>query len=831
MNLSKVYYIIFSIVSIGLIVFSNIYQKNNYEISKCRMTYMYPSFYPIDVPSVPKVLQRYKLYLYRDGRFDSEEKLNGTPLLFIPGNRGSYGQARSLGGVLQEIAFERGQTEKRYDIFSADLNEEFTAFSTQSLEDQAKFINHCIQTILDLYRSTQLNPKPESVVIVAHSMGGVVIKRSAMLPNYLPGSVNTIITLATPHEISRVPFDSSMIRLYQEVNSFWKYSRYTSISPITDTILINISGGVQDLLISDRFAQMESGIEWKGMHLFSSQVQNTWTSTDHLCILWCNQLVIQLANALTDIHRPHFRGRTILNSFDRIRAINSTLLYENVADITPSNSFHTPILDMNFSFKKQQMPKELRLKATKPIALTSNHKFKIFTCKEAHDCNVLHTSKLMAIPATNDKEFYGVSNYFTMNIPKLENGEQDLILVSDSLPQEDSFLYSRELPEKLPSFEFSLLDLIIGANLTLDDNFHTQTLIKLPYSSFFTYSIKFSQPDIILRLHSNQIQETKFIVRESHALLKPFISYTKSMRSLFFENSMIIEADFWNTSYQTSGRSSISIKLNWLHTLGSLGSIYEMGIMYFPILLLTLVHLRQVQILNRINIYYDLEQVLKRILKRSSILHTAIFFISLSQFFIPVQIFFIPIQGFVQVIEAFNSIQGFFRITGIFTLSGKMWYSPSIHPNYWMPFYCLYSILTPHLLFIIGIGLTWILYWVSTLAKFILKLVLYPFHLLLKSKIIQIVNSVLIIVLLIAGFSPQLLTFIMYLLAFTSTISNENHSKLFEPIRTVILFTILVLTPSATTNIWNLVKMGEIWSESGFDSITNTLFLVAYNTF
>jgi pimeloyl-ACP methyl ester carboxylesterase len=812
MSLNKIYYTIFSIVSIGLIVFSTIYQKNNYEVSKCRMTYMYPSFYPINVPSVPTVLQRYKLYLYRDGRFDNEEKLNGTPLLFIPGNRGSYGQARSLGGVLQEIAFERGQTEKRYDIFSADLNEEFTAFSTQSLEDQAKFINHCIQTILDLYGSTQFNPKPKSVVIVAHSMGGVVIKRSAMLPNYLPDSVNTIITLATPHEISRVPLDSSMIQLYKEVNSFWKYEKYSFGSPIFDIVLINISGGVQDLLISDRFAQMSPYSTGNGMHLFSTQVQNTWTSTDHLCILWCNQLVIQLANALTDVHRPHLSGRTIPNSFDRISTISSTLLYENFPDIAPSNTIHTPILDMNFSFKKQQMPKELRLKATKPIALTSNEKFKVFTCKEAQDCNVLQTSKLKAIPVTKDKEFYGINNYFTMNIPKLEDEEQDLVLVSDSPSQEDSFLYSREVPEKLPTFRFSLLDLIIGTNLTLDDSFHTQILIKLPYSSFFTYSIKFSQPDIILRLHSAQTQETKFIVKENHALLKPFIPYTIK-QNFFIENSIKIEADFWNTSYQTEKRSSVNIKLNWLHTLGSLGSIYEMGIMYFPILLLTLVHLRQAQILNSINIYYGLEQVLKRILKRSSILHAAILLISLSQLFIPARVFFIPIKAFA-------------KITHLSILSSSIWHLEHTRPNYWIPFYCLYSTITPHLLLTIGIGLTWILYWVSTLVKFILKLALYPFHLLLKSQITQIVNSILIIILLIAGFSPQLLTFIMYLLAFTSTISNENHSKLFEPIRTVIFFTIIALTPSAATNIWNLVKMGEIWSESGFNSIINTITLV-----
>lgn len=65
----------------------------------CIMTYMYPQYIPISSSeSVAPV--KYGLYLYHEGwkRIDFKEhlkKLNGVPVLFIPGNRGSYKQARS----------------------------------------------------------------------------------------------------------------------------------------------------------------------------------------------------------------------------------------------------------------------------------------------------------------------------------------------------------------------------------------------------------------------------------------------------------------------------------------------------------------------------------------------------------------------------------------------------------------------------------------------------------------------------------------------------------------------------------------------------------------
>lgn len=66
----------------------------------CIMTYMYPTYIPISSPANVSS-DKYGLFLYHEGwkKIDFAEhikKLDGVPVLFIPGNGGSYKQARSL---------------------------------------------------------------------------------------------------------------------------------------------------------------------------------------------------------------------------------------------------------------------------------------------------------------------------------------------------------------------------------------------------------------------------------------------------------------------------------------------------------------------------------------------------------------------------------------------------------------------------------------------------------------------------------------------------------------------------------------------------------------
>lgn len=66
----------------------------------CVMTYMYPTYIPISTTEGVSSA-KYGLYLYHEGwkKIDFKEhlkQLNGVPVLFIPGNGGSFKQAGLL---------------------------------------------------------------------------------------------------------------------------------------------------------------------------------------------------------------------------------------------------------------------------------------------------------------------------------------------------------------------------------------------------------------------------------------------------------------------------------------------------------------------------------------------------------------------------------------------------------------------------------------------------------------------------------------------------------------------------------------------------------------
>ena len=88
-------------------------------------------------------------------------QVKGVPVLFIPGNAGSYKQVRPIAAeaayyfhdVLQhdEYALRRGK--RALDFFSVDFNEDITAFHGQTLLDQAEYLNEAVAYILALYHN------------------------------------------------------------------------------------------------------------------------------------------------------------------------------------------------------------------------------------------------------------------------------------------------------------------------------------------------------------------------------------------------------------------------------------------------------------------------------------------------------------------------------------------------------------------------------------------------------------------------------------------------------------------------------------------------------
>lgn len=246
-------------------------------------------------------------------------------MLFIPGNAGSYRQARSLASETVQYYYNTVQHDKEalkagatsIDFFSVDFNEDFTAFHGQTLLDQADYLNDAVAYILSLYHDPRRSqrdpglPDPSSVILIGHSMGGVAARTMLTMPNYQSNSVNTIITMSAPHARPPVSVDAELVRTYQRINTYWReaYSqKWASDNPLWHVTLISIAGGSLDTTVPSDFASLTSLVpRTHGFTVFTSSIPGMWTGADHNQATWCAQLVRPIARSIfgaLDVHRP-----------------------------------------------------------------------------------------------------------------------------------------------------------------------------------------------------------------------------------------------------------------------------------------------------------------------------------------------------------------------------------------------------------------------------------------------------------------------------------------------------------------------------------------------
>ncbi|PKK79545.1 PGAP1-domain-containing protein [Rhizophagus irregularis] len=320
---------VLTIILVGMIMDS--FFNRQKDSKGCHVSRMYPWFIKHDNfdSEQSKFAGKYGLYLYRDRVYDSNDQPTGIPALFIPGNAGSYKQVRSIASETSIIFSEIVSRDQRslemgvraLDFFTVDFNEEFSALHGHSLNEQAEYLNDAIRYILSLYPSTRkiLNtnsphPDPTSVIIVGHSMGGVVARTLFTMPNYQPGSINTILTFATPHVLPPAPFDWQISKIYTDINEFWRngYSQSaTSENSLAEVTLISIAGGNLDTVVCSDSANINSIVPAShGFTVFTTSIPNVWTSMDHQAILWCEQLVKVVATSLLSIVDIRRSGQT-----------------------------------------------------------------------------------------------------------------------------------------------------------------------------------------------------------------------------------------------------------------------------------------------------------------------------------------------------------------------------------------------------------------------------------------------------------------------------------------------------------------------------------------
>lgn len=333
---------IFAIVLLTTILHS--FFTRQQDPKGCAMSYMRPAFarYSDFDTEHTRFATKYSLYLYREGGIDEDTRVKGIPVLFIPGNAGSYKQVRPIAAeaahyfqdVLRTDAAATADGKAPLDFFSVDFNEDITAFHGQTMLDQAEYLNEAIAFILALYHNPSRSlrepgiPEPKSVIILGHSMGGVVARTMLRMPNYQEHTVNTIVTLSAPHARAPVTFDADMVAAYNDINTYWRHSylQPPSKNPLADVTLVSVAGGGLDTMIPSESTSLTSLVpDTHGFTVFTSSIPNVWTGMDHLAIMWCNQFRKALVKAIfdvTDVRRP---AQTKPQA-QRIKAIRKRLL-------------------------------------------------------------------------------------------------------------------------------------------------------------------------------------------------------------------------------------------------------------------------------------------------------------------------------------------------------------------------------------------------------------------------------------------------------------------------------------------------------------------------
>lgn len=288
---------------------------------ECRMARMLPSYVVHDEQlqqysrSDSPVMKKYSLREYREMGYHmpnkwKEQPLYSMPVLFIPGNAGSFAQVRSLASSAFYQYWTRNGHDPRPDMedvlgptvwYTVDFNEDFSAFHGGTLEDQAFFVNEVLRYLRAQYDSVPpeddaassrrfSDDRNTTIGIVGHSMGGIVARLAMTLPNYPVSSVDTIVTLSTPHAYPPVPFERSMDRVYDRIHRHMR----------DEPLIISLAGGLLDTQLSSDATSLTldgHGSPMSRLSSFTTSAASLWSSTDHLAIVWCDQLRYRIARA------------------------------------------------------------------------------------------------------------------------------------------------------------------------------------------------------------------------------------------------------------------------------------------------------------------------------------------------------------------------------------------------------------------------------------------------------------------------------------------------------------------------------------------------------
>ncbi|KAJ2997933.1 GPI inositol deacylase [Globomyces sp. JEL0801] len=272
--------------------------------------------------------KRYTLYRMKE---DNKE-FYGVPILFLPGNAGNYKQIRSFGAVAYRLWIWRNQQVPPLDIYASttllqiNVRDELGAFNADALSDQAYFANEAIKYILDIYKQRNTSQITQ-VLVIGHSMGGIVARHLFTLPNYTPHSILNIITLSSPHKEPPINFYRSMMSFYSDLNGFWRDEHRVN-GILENVTIVAIAGGTRDVVLDSSLTQIYNVLNPElSFHAYGTGLPRVWSSMDHEGPVWCEQLLSAIANTAFNLNAPDV---TTVQS--RMKILKRDFLYDFGSD-------------------------------------------------------------------------------------------------------------------------------------------------------------------------------------------------------------------------------------------------------------------------------------------------------------------------------------------------------------------------------------------------------------------------------------------------------------------------------------------------------------------
>ena len=259
---------------------------------------------------------------------------SGTPILFIPGHAGEYKQGKGLASTIYKMQENYNITsifstyndyydidnynDKIFDFFGVDFDWDFSVFHGSTLEKQAKYVTKSIEMILNFYRHLPIIERPKSVILVGHSMGGVVARLAVknlgmeikakslhspqlnLVESKYIEQVDTIITLGTPHVTSPWPIDETTSKLYQSLNTFYFDHKNDYLRNL---VILSISGGIADTQVQSELSElpMELISSSKSLFVQSTSIPSVRQSIAHQALCRCKSLLETISKSIYDI--------------------------------------------------------------------------------------------------------------------------------------------------------------------------------------------------------------------------------------------------------------------------------------------------------------------------------------------------------------------------------------------------------------------------------------------------------------------------------------------------------------------------------------------------